>query len=116
MRGPFDPRAADRAAARAWHPAARSSAPDRRQVLQRLAHRAGRRGATWPRVAAAVVLLRGVSGDDRVAFARRVGVSVAELADLEGGATAPSDVPPRLRRVRGLVDWDWVDAGDQGFW
>jgi hypothetical protein len=112
-------RAAARAAARDRHPAARSWAPDRSRVLQRLAERAGRRGAPWPRVAAAVVLLRGVAGDDRVAFARRVGLPVTALADLELGVTPPSGIPDRLRQVPDLVDWRWVDAdlggGDQGF-
>jgi hypothetical protein len=106
-------RAAARAAARSRHPAARSWAPDRTRVLERLADRAGRRGAPWPRVAAAVLLLRGVAGDDRVEFARRVGVSFAELADLELGVTPPSGVPPRLRSVPDLVDWGWVDAVDE---
>jgi len=106
-------RAAARAAARSRHPAARSWAPDRTPVLERLADRAGTRGATWPRVAAAVLLLRGVAGDDRHSFARRVGVSVDELADLEVGATPPAGVPARLREVPDLVDWAWVDAVDE---
>ena len=110
-------RAAARAAARSRHPAARSWAPDRTRVLERLADRAGRRGAPWPRVAAAVLLLRGVAGDDRVEFARRVGVSPAELADLElgvdpavGRASAPAERarPGRLgvgrRRRRAGID------------
>lgn len=107
-------RAAARAAARDRHPAARSWAPDRARVLQRLAERAGRRGAAWPRVAAAVVLLRGVAGDDRPTFAERVGVSVSDLTDLELGHTPPSGIPPRLRQVPDLVDWRWVDAAGAG--
>lgn len=105
-------RAAARAAARDRHPAARSWQPDRARVLERLAERAGRRGAPWPRVAAAVVLLRGVAGDDRVTFAERVGVSVADLAELELGHTPPAGIPRRLRQVPDLVDWRWVDSAD----
>ena len=90
------PRPATRARDR--HPAARSWVPDRARLLERLAERAGRRGAAWPRVAAAVVLLRGVAGDDRPTFAERVGVSLADLADLELGLTPPSGVPPASGR------------------
>jgi hypothetical protein len=79
-------------------------------MLERLAERARARGAAWPRVAAAVVLLRGVAGDERLAFARRVGVSEAELARLEQGAVPPGGVPARLREVHGLVDWAWVEG------
>lgn len=79
-------------------------------MLDRLAERARARGAAWPRVSAAVVLLRGVAGDERATFARRVGVSEVELLHLERGAVPPCDVPERLRAVRGLVDWAWVDA------
>ncbi len=104
-------RAAARAAARSRHPAARTWVPDRARLLERLAERAGRRGAHWPRVAAAVLLLRGVAGDDRVDFARRVGVSVGDLEALELGSTPPSGVPALLRQVPDLVDWGWVDAG-----
>ncbi len=68
-------------------------------------------GPHWPRVAAAVLLLRGVAGDDRVDFARRVGVSVGDLEALELGSTPPSGVPALLRQVPDLVDWGWVDAG-----
>jgi hypothetical protein len=65
-------------------------------------------------VAAAVVLLRGVAGDDRPAFARRLGVSAGALARLEQGLEPPASVPDGLRAVPGLVDWAWVDelAGD----
>lgn len=102
--------AAARAAARARHPAARSWAPDRTAVVRRLAERARARGAPWPRVAAAVIMLRGITGDNRDAFARRVGVSPAALGELEAGRAGPRAVPQRLRSVRHLVDWSWVDA------
>ena len=107
-------RAAAVAAARARHPTARAWAPDRRRLLERLAARAAARGAAWPRVAAAVVVLRGVAGDDRATFARRVGLSEAGLAGLEGGEAPASEVPARLRGVPGLVDWSWVDDGPEG--
>lgn len=107
-------RAAAVAAARARHPTARAWAPDRRRLLERLAARAAARGAAWPRVAAAVVLLRGVAGDDCATFARRVGVGEAALARLEGGRAPASEVPARLRGVPGLVDWSWVDDGPEG--
>lgn len=107
-----------RQAARARHPTARAWAPDRTRMLVRLAERAQARGAPWPRVAAAVVLLRGVAGDDRPAFARRLGVSVGALARLEHGLESPASVPGVLRAVPGLVDWAWVDeptgAGTRG--
>jgi hypothetical protein len=112
-------RRVSRDAARARHPAARSWAPDRALVLERLADRAGRRGAAWPRVAAAAVMLRGIAGDDPATFAGRVGLSIGEVAALEQGHTAPPDVPTRLRQVVHLVDWAWVDddpgGGPQGF-
>ncbi len=101
--------AAGRDAARSRHPTARAWVPDRARVLARLAERADARGAPWPRVAAAVVLLRGVAGDDRVAFAQRVGVSGVELERLEQGLEPGSSVPDRLRAVPDLVDWAWVD-------
>lgn len=99
-----------RAAARHRHPSARSWAPDRRLVVERLAARARARGAAWPRVAAAVLLLRGITGDDPAEFAARVGLGVADLVALEQGRTPPAGVPRRLRRVVELVDWGWVDA------
>ena len=106
---------AARAAARARHPAARAWAPDRERVLARLSARAAARGAPWPRVAAAVVLLRGVAGDDQAAFAQRLGVPEAEIDRLERGLVAAAAVPRRLRAVPGLVDWAWVDeAGAPG--
>lgn len=98
-----------RDAARSRHPTARAWVPDRARVLARLAERAHARGAPWPRVAAAVVLLRGVAGDDRAAFAQRVGVSGDELERLERGLEPGSRVPERLRAVPDLVDWSWVD-------
>jgi hypothetical protein len=82
-------------------------------VLERLAQGASLGGARWPRVAAAVLLLRGIAGDDATAFAARLGIGVAALERLEGGLSPPDAIPVRLRAVTGLVDWAWVD---HGFW
>ena len=103
-----------RAASRARHPTARSWSPDRARVLERLADRAQARGAPWPRVAAAVVLLRGVAGDEPAAFAARAGLSSGALARLERGLDPPSAVPAPLRTVPGLVDWAWVEEASPG--
>ncbi|HEX6418177.1 MAG TPA: hypothetical protein VFZ77_06765 [Acidimicrobiales bacterium] len=107
-------RRAAAAAARARHPTARAWPADRRRMLERLAARAAGRGAPWPRVAAAVVLLRGVAGDDRATFARRIRLSETDLASLEAGEVPAAAVPPRLRAVPGLVDWAWVEEGATG--
>jgi hypothetical protein len=95
------------------HPSARAWRPDRRRVLERLAQRASLGGARWPRVAAAVLLLRGIAGDDAAAFAARLGIGLGALERLEGGLSPPDAIPVRLRAVTGLVDWTWVD---QGIW
>ena len=109
--------AAARAAGRQRHPTAVRGCQTAARLIVRLAERAGRGGAPWPRVAAAVLLLRGVAGDDRPAFARRLGVPEAQLDRLERGLVPASGVPPRLRAVPDLVDWAWVDdASCQGFW
>lgn len=109
-------RAEARAEARRRHPAGRGWRPDRGCMLQRLADRAYVGGAPWPRVAAAVVMLRGIAGDDRPTFAQRVGVSAATLAGLEAGAEPASSVPGGLRALGGMVDWTWVDAGTRSDW
>jgi hypothetical protein len=93
------------------HPSARTWRPDRRRLLERLAQRATLGGARWPRVAAAVLLLRGIAGDDAAAFADRLGIGIAALERLEGGLSPPDAIPVRLRAVTGLVDWAWVDHG-----
>ena len=85
-------------------------------MLQRLADRAYAGGAPWPRVAAAIVMLRGVAGDDPPTFAQRVGVSASTLAGLEAGAVPSSSIPSCLRGVGGLVDWAWVDDGTRSDW
>lgn len=107
-------RAVARAAAQGRHPSARSWAPDRRLVVERLATRARAWGAAWPRVAAAALLLRGIAGEDQPEFAARLGMGVADLAALERGCTPPAHVPLRLRQVVHLVDWAWVDADPGG--
>jgi hypothetical protein len=106
------PHGAARGEARSRHPAGRRWLPDRVRLLQRLAERAQDGGASWPRVAAAVLALRGISGDDGPTFARRVGITTSALGRLEAGSSPASAVPPRLRAVGGLVDWSWVDAGE----
>jgi hypothetical protein len=105
-----------RAEARRRHPAGRGWRPERGRMLQRLADRAYVGGAPWPRVAAAVMMLRGIAGDDPPTFARRVGVSSATLAGLEAGAEPASSVPGCLRALGGLVDWTWVEAGTRSDW
>ncbi|HET6951283.1 MAG TPA: hypothetical protein VFI47_12955 [Acidimicrobiales bacterium] len=102
--------ALDRAAARSRHPSARPWHPDRAGLLDRLAAAARARGAPWPRVAAAMLLLRGIAGDDRATFAARLGVGLATLDRLESGGVPASAVPACLRAVTDLVDWRWVDA------
>jgi len=109
-------RAEARAEARRRHPAGRGWRPDRRRMLQRLADRAYAGGAPWPRVAAAVTMVRGIAGDDPPTFARRVGVSAATLAGLEAGAVPASSVPTCLRALGGLVDWAWVEAAGPADW
>jgi hypothetical protein len=105
-----------RAEARRRHPAGRGWRPDRRRMLQRLADRAYVGGAPWPRVAAAVVMVRGIAGDDPPTFARRLGLSAATLAGLEAGAEPASSVPGCLRALGGLIDWTWVDDGTRSDW
>jgi hypothetical protein len=80
-------------------------------VVRRLAAQAARRGAPWPRVAAAITVVRGVSGDDRMRFAERFRLDVAALDALERGLVPACDVPPFLRHQGAFVDWVWV-AGD----
>lgn len=91
--------------------------PDRTLVVRRLAARAARRGARWPRVAAAVIAVRGVTGDDRPRFAERFRLDLAALDALERGLVPARDVPPFLRHHGAFVDWVWVaDDRGQGFW
>ena len=84
---------AARAEARSRHPAGRRWLPDR--VPAATPGRAGPgRGASWPRVAAAVLALRGISGDDGPTFARRVGITTSALARLEAGRRRPRRCRP----------------------
>lgn len=105
-----------RAAAAAAPPAPPGSAgpcwvPDRALAVRCLARRAARRGARWPRVAAAVTAVRGVSGEDRAGFAARFQLDIPALDALEGGLVPARDVPPFLRHHGAFVDWVWVAAG-----
>ena len=85
--------------------------PDRALAIRCLAARAARRGARWPRVAAAVTAVRGVSGEDRAGFAARFRLDLPALEALEGGLVPARDVPPFLRHHGAFVDWVWVAAG-----
>jgi len=107
-------RRAARAAARRRHPAGGGWWPDRRRLLERLAARARADGAAWPRVAAVVVALRGIAGDDAVTFASRVGVPLAVLTRLEAGLLPSRHVPGRVRAAAGPLDWAWVEAEPRG--
>ena len=107
-------RRAARAAALRRHPSSVGWRFDRRRLLERLAARAGADGAAWPRVAAVVVALRGVAGDDSATFAARVGVPLAVLTRLEAGGLSSRHVPRRVRAAAGPLDWAWVEAGPRG--
>jgi hypothetical protein len=100
-------------AARSHHPSGRPWRPDRARLLERLAAAARAGGAPWPRVAAAMLVLRGIAGDDAATFAARLGIGADALDRLESGWVPASTVPARLRSIPGLVDWAWVD-GDPG--
>jgi hypothetical protein len=102
-----------RVAARSHHPSGRPWRPDRARLLERLAAAARAGGAPWPRVAAAMLVLRGIAGDDAATFAARLGIGADALDRLESGWVPASTVPARLRSIPGLVDWAWVD-GDPG--
>jgi hypothetical protein len=102
---------AARSLGRQRHPSGRAWRPDRLRLLQLLADRAGSQGASWPRVAAAMVVLRGIAGDDPVTFAGRLGIPLVALQRLEAGVAPSAEVPARLRAVGGLIDWAWVEAG-----
>ena len=92
------------------HPGRRAWRPDRALLAERMAGRAARDGARWPRVAAAALVIRGLAGDDVNVFATRLGLTHGQVAELERGEVAPQDVPARLRAIEGIVDWRWVDA------
>lgn len=53
-------------------------------------------GAPWPDVAAAALAARGASGLGPTCFAAALGMSTAELADVEAGSRAPADLPSGL--------------------
>ena len=68
-------------------------------VHDRLADELGLRGARHPRVAAAVLAVRGASGLDQERFARRAGVDVALLRRAEAGDVGRDELPGALRRM-----------------
>lgn len=92
------------------HPSGRAWRPDRAVLAERVAERAGRDGARWPRVAAATLVIRGLAGDEVATFAARLGLAEDEVNALERGEVPPSGVPARLRAIEGIVDWQWVEA------
>ena len=90
--------AAARAAARSRHPSGRWSVPV--EALRIRVERAlAARGVANPAVAAALLAVRGMTGLDREAFARRIGVPVATLAVAEDGSLARDVLPDALRRL-----------------
>ncbi len=85
-------------AARRRHPSTRS--PVRGADLQgSVAAVVGRLGGAHPEVAAAVLAVRGRSGLDHEAFARRAGVDPDLLRAAEGGHLHRDQLPGALRRM-----------------
>lgn len=65
----------------------------------RIAASLGGRGARHPEVAASVLAVRGSSGLDPEAFARRAGVPVDLLVAAESGHLGRDELPGALRRM-----------------
>lgn len=82
--------------ARQRHPSARPVV-SARALRERVADELELSGARHAEVAAAILSVRGVSGLDQVAFARRAGVAVDELVAAERGEVARSGLPSGLR-------------------
>lgn len=85
-------------AARRRHPCMRTpvAAPD---VCRRLADAIVEQGGRHAEVGAAVLAVRGASGLDPEAFARRAGVEVDVLRRAEAGAVSRDQLPGALRRM-----------------
>lgn len=89
---------ASQEAARRRHPSTRS--PVAGGALRGcVAAIVGRTGAAHPEVAASVLAVRGRSGLDPEAFARRAGVEVAVLLAAEAGELGRDQLPGALRRM-----------------
>ena len=86
------------AAARRRHPCMRCPVPPT-LVHERVADELQLEGAAHPEVAAAVLAVRGASGLDRPAFARRCGVDPHLLCRAEAGELARDELPGALRRM-----------------
>lgn len=87
-----------REAARRRHPSTRS--PVAGDTLRGcVAAVVGRTGAAHPEVAASVLAVRGSSGLDPAAFARRAGVEVDVLFAAEAGELGRDELPGALRRM-----------------
>ncbi len=86
------------AASRRRHPCMRT--PVRSTELHgRVADDLELRGARHPEVAAAVLAVRGATGLDQDGFARRAGVSVDLLREVERGGLGRDQLPGALRRM-----------------
>lgn len=73
--------------------------PDVGRLERRLADELRARASPWPDVGAAAVMARGMSGDQREAWAEMHGVSEDELEAIEQGRTRPAAVPRSLLAV-----------------
>lgn len=77
-------------------------------VFEVLAGRLDNEGHPWPRLAAALVVLRGRRRWDRGAAAAEMGVDAGALAAIETGTSLEAVTPDwagRLRRVEAATDW-----------
>lgn len=91
------------AAARHRHPSTQAPVPPTRVAL-RVASLLDRPGVRWPRVAAAVLQLRGTSGLSPDEFAALLGVHADVVRSAEAGEVDADDLPESLRRqVRALL-------------
>ena len=86
------------AAARRRHPSMRAPV-DTASVSRRVASVVGSSGGRHPEVAASVLAVRGASGLDPDAFARRAGVDVEVLHRVETGEISRDQLPGSLRRM-----------------
>lgn len=90
------------AAARRRHPSTQPPVPAPR-VAARLAHLLDGRGVRWPRIAAAVLEVRGRAGLSPDALASQLGIDPDVLRSAEAGELALAELPPPLRAAVGRV-------------